>query len=99
MDHRQLTITVYRPPSTVFTERTNAAIFAASFLPGSDSTPEATSTPQGCTCRTASATFSGVNPPASSNGYFFASSLAADQSAVTPLPPYTPFTDASRRKA
>src|SRR5512147_583460 len=96
MDDRQLTMMVYPPWSIVrLTACTNAFILRGSFSPGADSTPEATSTPQGLTCLTASATFSGVNPPASNSGYFFANSAAPFQSAVTPLPPYKPLTEAS----
>jgi hypothetical protein len=42
----------------------NAATFSGSLIPGDDSTPLATSTIQGRTSATRSATFSGVNPPA-----------------------------------
>src|SRR5207245_2364160 len=46
----------------------NRCIFSGSFSPGRHSTPLATSTIAGRTRRIASATFSGVNPPARING-------------------------------
>src|ERR1035437_8015361 len=54
-------------PVVIHTARTaamNVRTFAVSFFPGADSTPLETSTPNGFTLRTASATFSGVKPPA-----------------------------------
>ena len=52
-------------PSVIFhaarTAAINARTFAASFFPGADSTPLETSTANGFTFFTASATFSGAN--------------------------------------
>src|SRR5215469_8159733 len=53
-----------RSPSAAFTAHINATIRAGSFLPGRASTPLHTSTAYGRTTRIASATFSGVRPPA-----------------------------------
>ena len=50
--------------STLRTASTNAWTRARSLIPGADSTPLATSTIQGWTRATRSATFSGVRPPA-----------------------------------
>ena len=48
---------------------TKARIRFGSLRPGSLSTPLETSTPNGCTLRTALATFSGVSPPARKMGF------------------------------
>ena len=49
-------------------------------------TPLATSTPSGCTARTAAATFSGRSPPASQNGRDARAAMSS-QGPVVPLPP------------
>ena len=60
-----------------------------SLRPGARSTPLATSTPHGCTALIVAATFSGVNPPASSiRSKRCATAAAASQSALCPVPPY-----------
>lgn len=58
----------YNSGRAALAARMNPRTFTASFLPGADSTPVETSTPYGRTRRTASATFSGVNPPARKMG-------------------------------
>src|SRR5262249_7486946 len=74
--------------STARTAATNARTRAGSFTPGRDSTPEATSTPEGRARRIASPTFAGVRPPASQKGSpKRRASCARDQSKVRPDPP------------
>src|SRR6516225_8827689 len=81
------------------TSSKKACSFAGSFLPGRDSTPLATSTAKGRTMRMASATFSGVRPPARMTRCDCATARARCQLPVVPLPPYWPESAESRRKA
>src|SRR5262249_56105283 len=75
-------------PAAGGTAATNAGTRSGSFTPGLDSTPEATSTPSGAARRTASATLSGVSPPASQKGKpKRRASRASDQSKLRPEPP------------
>ena len=64
--------------------------FIKSFTPGRTSTPLDTSTPAGRTAQIASPTLPGVNPPASITRRSPATRFATFQSAICPLPPYTP---------
>jgi hypothetical protein len=59
-------------PTSFLTALTKARISAALFRPGVVSTPEETSTPNGCTARIASRTFAGVRPPAGTIGLMLA---------------------------
>src|SRR5208283_918798 len=78
----------------------NARILAGSFFPGADSTPLETSTPNGCTFRTAAATFSGVNPPARKTGLpNFCASTARSQLNFSPVPPRFSVEQASSSQA
>src|SRR5262245_126003 len=65
----------------------NCATLSKSFTPGADSTPDDTSTPNGCTARMAVATLSGVRPPASTTLRVFAIPAARVQSTALPVPP------------
>ena len=56
-------------------------------MPGDDSTPDETSMPNGCTRAMASATLSGVSPPASTMRRSRASAAAIVQSTTWPVPP------------
>src|SRR5258706_1234471 len=77
-----------------------ALTFAWSFIPGDASTPLETSTPYGRTRRTASATFSGVSPPARKIGLpILPASRARSQLNVSPVPPALPVENASSSHA
>src|SRR5690606_29359481 len=67
-----------------FASSMNRRIRSASLTPGDDSRPEESSTPNGRTARTASATLSGDSPPARRKGLSRSRVL---QSKVSPLPP------------
>jgi hypothetical protein len=58
-----------------------------SFTPGDDSTPEDTSTCRAPVSCTACATFSGVRPPASIQGFSHFRPTRSRQSNESPLPP------------
>ncbi len=78
----------------------NASTFSGSLIPGADSTPEATSTPHGCTAAMPSATFPGVRPPDRITGTRECRCAASAQSHVRPLPPYAaPAAPSSRWKS
>src|ERR1017187_1933108 len=78
----------------------NARTWAWSFFPGDDSTPLETSTPNGCTFRTAAATFSGVRPPARNTGLpNFCASTARSQLNFSPVPPRFSAEQASSNQA
>src|ERR1700730_16076762 len=79
------------------TSAKNSRILPRSFFPGRDSTPLATSTAYGRTERIASATFSGVRPPAKIIGRATAARRAKAQSIVCPVPPYWPARAASSK--
>ncbi len=66
---------------------TKAAILAGSFTPGALSTPDDTSTCRAPVSRIASATFSGVSPPASIQGRSQWRRASSRQSKASPLPP------------
>src|SRR5579862_681855 len=70
------------------TAATNAFNLAGSLRPGSRSTPETTSTPQGANFLMASPTLSGFNPPATIRRFLNLPSKCrtASQSKVRPLP-------------
>src|SRR6056297_1227034 len=72
------------PPDTAFR---NAAMRTSSLRPGAVSTPEETSTCRAPVSRTASATFSGVSPPASIHGTGQRRPAISRQSKESPLPP------------
>jgi hypothetical protein len=74
---------------------TNARTLPRSFTPGALSTPLATSTHHGSTRRTASATLSGVSPPASTSFRALASDRTRPHSNACPVPPSAPRTFAS----
>jgi hypothetical protein len=59
--------------------------------PGSASTPVTTSTANGRATAIASATFSGVSPPASTIGTFERRPATSSQSKLRPLPPWSPW--------
>src|SRR5690606_6429907 len=59
---------------------TNASSSRGSLMPGADSTPLATSTPNGCTNPTASPTLRGLSPPAKNTERARATGKARDQS-------------------
>src|SRR5690606_4015453 len=67
-------------------KRMNSFTFSGSFLPGATSTPLQTSTPQGCTLRTASTTLLERSPPERMTGRetCFFKSRARSQSKVCP---------------
>ena len=75
----------------------NASSLAGSLIPGSASTPEATSTANGRTSAIAPATFSAVSPPARIAGIFERRWAARLQSHVCPEPPCTPSAAVSSR--
>lgn len=66
---------------------TKALIRAGSFTPRARSTPEETSTPAAPLCRIASATVSGVSPPASSQGRGITRPAVSPQSKAAAFPP------------
>ena len=66
--------------------RTKSRTFIGSLCPGDDSTPVDTSTPHGRTRSMASATFSGVRPPARMNRRPIGAPSASDQSNTSPEP-------------
>ena len=68
----------------------NNFTFPGSFLPGDDSTPEATSTPKGLAARMARATFSGVSPPARSHGFRRAPGPSRIRDPREPIPELPP---------
>ena len=67
--------------------RQKAAILVASLTPGADSTPDDTSTYRAPVTRIASATLSGVKPPASIHGTGQRRPAIKRQSNDNPLPP------------
>src|SRR5581483_2076620 len=89
---------VWRLVHALFAALRKARIFVTSFAP-SVSTPLATSTAQGWTVRMASATLSGVRPPASHTGISLAIPAATPQSKTWPVPPRALASALSRRMA
>src|SRR3954454_4669058 len=75
----------------------NAPISAWSLMPGSASTPLATSTANGWVTAIASSTLSGVSPPARIRGTSDRRSAKSSQSKLAPVPPCAPGRCASSR--
>src|SRR5205823_309666 len=66
---------------------TKRVTLSISLMPGADSTPDDTSTPNGWTARIARVTFSGVSPPARTTRRRIAAIAAGFQFTTIPVPP------------
>src|SRR5882762_5423577 len=84
-----------RSRSAPLTAATNALTFSASFRPGSRSTPETTSTPQGSSTAIIPATFSGVNPPATTTGKYCITARTPVQASSQLNAPPVPFEESA----